>query len=73
MAIPQSGETESRIATSMETRVIKCPVCNRRLINALKSISALSVRTYPPHSYQGAECFLKCHNCKNEIGISIEH
>jgi len=62
-----------QVPLNPKTMTVKCPLCNRgKLIDATTHITFISIRTYPPPSCQSAQYFLKCPNCKKQIGISIK-
>lgn len=47
---------------------IKCPICNRRLIDAEESVES-EVRVFNPAETWKADYYLKCWKCKSNIGL----
>ncbi len=47
---------------------IKCPICNRRLIDAEESVES-EVRVFNPAETWKADYYFKCWKCKSNIGL----
>lgn len=51
-------------------RVRRCPVCGRRIMDESEKEGAVHAILYKPEEAENASWFLKCPNCKNQIGVS---
>lgn len=56
------------------TTVIRCPSCFKgRIIDASEKTDKRKITTYKPDEADKAEWFVKCPNCKNQIGLAFKY
>lgn len=54
-------------------RTIKCPLCrDGRLLDAAEHADLGTLHLYPPTRCAGAEWFVKCPACRQQIGIAVK-
>lgn len=58
------------MVTEVKTRSIRCPACKKgKILDAVIGVNNSVIKVYPPPQNHLAQYFVKCPNCKSQIGI----
>jgi transcription elongation factor Elf1 len=57
-----------KVTTNMKKKLV-CPVCGARLVDAGEGVRSEVVVLKKGNKSKNPDYYLKCHKCKNEIGV----